>query len=329
VPRSDLATVLLELTQRLSAGGSLEAALQAVTDASLDLLPGDHASIRLLDASRMQLLATARSGRGTGRISLALKVGEGLAGWVLENGIPARVDDVTKDPRFVSAGGQGFQIASMLIEPLVAGGKAIGVLSVSSPEKAAFGEPDELVARLLANCSVPPIERARLERLAMACELTLALHGSALLPQLRAEMERWNMSGMKVSLLAMDLDRFRRVNEIYGTTMGDRVLRIFADRVRATARVFDVLVRVRGDRFALIMVTTDPKQAEKTAELIRVRCESEAMEPLQGGLLTQSVSVGVAAWDGQESPEALIQHADEALTLAKSKGGNRVVVAPR
>ena len=111
--------------------------------------------------------------------------------------------------------------------------------------------------------------------------------------------------------------------------MGDRVLRIFADRVRATARVFDVLVRVRGDKFALIMVTTNPAQAEKTADLIRVRAESEAMEPLQGGLLTQSVSIGVAGWDGHESPEALKERADAALALAKSKGGNVVVVAPR
>ena len=171
---SQIAGVLLDLTQRLSDGRPLEESLRAVTDAALALLPGDHASIRVLDASHTQLLTGARSGKGTERGSLPIKKGEGVAGWVFEYGIPARVDDTREDSRFMVAVGQGFRIGSILGEPLMSSGKVIGVLSVSSPDVRAFSDRDVLLARLLANCSVPPIERARLERLAVTDDLTLA-----------------------------------------------------------------------------------------------------------------------------------------------------------
>src|SRR5581483_11589397 len=111
--------VLLQLTQQLTDGRALEDALRAVTDATLSILPGDHASIRLLDASRTHLLTSARSGTGSEYPSAQLKAGIGVSGWVLQHGEPARIVDARKDPRFVQLPGQGFAIASMVVEPLV------------------------------------------------------------------------------------------------------------------------------------------------------------------------------------------------------------------
>ncbi len=100
--------VLLQLTEQLTDGRPLEDALRAVTDATLAVLPGDHASIRLLDASRTQLLASARSGTGRDSPTVQMNAGEGISGWVLAQGEPARIVDVRKDTRFVQLGGQGF-----------------------------------------------------------------------------------------------------------------------------------------------------------------------------------------------------------------------------
>src|SRR5580658_9501058 len=182
--------VLLQLTQQLTEGRALEDALRAVTDATVSILPGDHASIRLLDSSRQHLLASARSGTGRDSPTMQMRAGEGIAGWVLEQGEPARVVDVRKDRRFVAMEGQGFAIGSMVVEPLVSEGAPIGVLAVSSPEVNAFSATDELLARLLANCSVGPIQRARLERLAVTDDLTLAFNGRYLSTRLLEEMER-------------------------------------------------------------------------------------------------------------------------------------------
>ena len=319
--------VLLQLTPRPTDGRPHADALRAVTDATVAVLPGDHASIRLLDGSRTQLLATARSGMGCDTPTMQLGAGEGISGWVLLHGEPARVRDVSKDPRFLDAPGQGFTIGSMVVEPLISEGAPIGVLSVSSPETNAFSATDELLARLLANCSVAPIQRARLERLAVTDDLTLAFNGRYLAPRLLEEMERSRRTDAPLSVLLMDLDHFKHVNDRFGHAVGDQVLRAFVDRVTAATRRIDLLVRRGGEEFVLIMPATTSFQAEIIADRVR-RQASENHIAVDTASVSQTVSIGVATWDGRESPEALQRRADVAMYIAKQSGRNRVEVAP-
>jgi GGDEF domain-containing protein/uncharacterized protein YigA (DUF484 family) len=306
-PRRDL-DVLRQLTEFLSGGHPLEDGLHSITDAALSLLPCDHSSIRLFDASRTMLLAGARSGKGVENRSLVLAKGQGIAGWVMEHGLPAHVRDTKTDPRFIVAVGQGFSVRSMIAEPLLAAGKPIGVLGASSPEPNAFSDDDVLLARILASCSVPTIERARLERLAAVDELTLAYSAQYLPQRLQEEMDRARHSGSTLSLLAMDLDRVKHVNESYGRDMGDRV-------------------RSGDDEFVLIMPTTSPTQAFTSGEKLRKAIGEEAMEPRPGGYISQRVSVGVATWDGRETMEGLLKRVGGALLEAKGKGGDTVAKA--
>jgi len=322
-PKRDL-TVLRQLTERLSDGRPLEDALHEVTDAALQLLPCDHASIRLFDASRTTLLAGARSGRGVEQRSLSLTKGEGIAGWVMEHGLPAHVKDTKSDPRFIVAVGQGFSIRSMIAEPLLSAGKPIGVLGASSPEPNAFSDDDVYLARILANCSVPAIERSRLERLAAVDDMTLTFNARYLLPRLQEEMDRARHSGSTLSILVMDLDQMAHVNDAFGRDMGDRVLAIFSERIRAQTRRYDVLVRSGDDEFVLLMPTTSPTQALATADKLRKVVGEEAMEPKPGGFISQHVSIGVATWDGRETAEELCGRAAAALRDAKARGGDTV-----
>jgi diguanylate cyclase (GGDEF)-like protein len=325
-PRRDL-DVLRRVTEFLSGSHPLEDALHSITEAALALLPCDHSSIRLFDASRTTLLAGARSGKGAHNRSLVLTKGQGIAGWVMEHGLPAHVKDTKSDPRFVVAVGQGFSVRSMIAEPLLAAGKPIGVLGASSPEANAFADGDVLLARILASCSVPTIERARLERLAAVDELTLAYSANYLQQRLEEEMDRARHSGSTLSLLAMDLDRLKRVNDSYGRDMGDRVLSIFSERVRGQTRRYDVLARTGGDDFVLVMPTTNPTQAFTTGENLRKAIGDEPMEPRRGGFISQHVSVGVATWDGRETMDALLARVRAALADAKAKGGDVVAKA--
>jgi diguanylate cyclase (GGDEF)-like protein len=325
-PKRDLA-VLRQLTEHLSDGRPLEDALHEVTDAALQLLPCDHASIRLFDASRTTLLAGARSGRGVEQRSLSLTKGEGIAGWVMEHGLPAQVRDAKTDPRFVVAVGQGFSIRSMIAEPLLAAGKPIGVLSASSPDPNIFRDDDVLLARILANCSVPAIERSRLERLSAVDDMTLAFNARTLIPRMQEEMDRARHSGSALSVLVIDLDRMGHVNDAFGRDVGDRVLSIFSERVRAQTRRYDVLVRNGDDEFVLLMPATSPTQALASGERLRKAVGDEPMEPKAGGYLSQQVSIGVATWDGRETPEELCGRASNAMRDAKGRGGNAVAKA--
>jgi diguanylate cyclase (GGDEF)-like protein len=317
--------VLLQLTEQLTDGRALEDALRAVTDATVTILPGDHASIRLLDASRTHLLASARSGTGRDSPTVMLRANEGVSGWVLQHAEPARIVDARKDPRFVSQKGQGFAIGSMVVEPLISDGAPIGVLSVSSPEVNAFSPTDELLARLLANCSVAPIQRSRLERLAVTDDLTLAFNGRYLASRMLEELERARRASSPLSLLWMDLDHFKHVNDRYGHPVGDQVLRTFVERVRAATRRVDILVRRGGEEFVLLMPATTTAQAKVIAERVR----AHVAEPVAVGniRLEQTVSIGIATWNGRESAESLQTRADEAMYFAKQSGRNRVELA--
>jgi two-component system, cell cycle response regulator len=319
--------VLLVLTRELTHERPLEESLKLVTDAALDVMHANHASIRLLDGSRETLLARARSGTPIDRPSLVLKRGEGIIGWVVERGEGALLKDALADPRFVPAPGRDSAVRSLIVEPVWSGGEVIGALSVSSKRADLFGADEQLLVRLLANCTVPPVERARLKRLAIYDDLTQAYNQRYLAPRLDEEVERARRSNGSVCILLLDLDHFKAVNDAHGHAVGDRVLRLFADRVRAIVRKPDVLVRRGGDEFVLIMpAVSDQKQGLATARRIQQNLQKEPLVVSPDVRILQTVSIGVINWDGRESPAELEERADRAMYEAKREGRNRVVL---
>jgi diguanylate cyclase (GGDEF)-like protein len=327
-PRAAL-DVLIDLTRRLIEERPLEDSLHDITEATLRLLPGTHSSVRLFDESRTELLTGARSGEGASLHPPTFRRGEGIAGWVAEHGKVTRIDDALVDPRFKPEPGQGYTIRSILTVPLWAGGRVVGVLSVTAPQPAAFADDDEILARLLANCAVPPIEKARLERLALTDHHTLAFNQRYLLPRLQDEIDAARRSVTPLSVLLLDLDHFKLVNDEHGHAVGDVVLRAFADCVRDTVRRQDVLVRRGGEEFVLIMPQTPGAVAARVAERIRARLAGAPVDGGGGVQVAQTVSIGVATWDGNELPTDLEQRADAAMYEAKRRGRNQVAVAAR
>jgi diguanylate cyclase (GGDEF)-like protein len=317
--RPDLLGELLELVEQTAKIAGADDALQAVTQAAVRILGGDHASIRLLDPSQRELLASARAGRGTHLGSLPLARNAGVAGWVLEHAEGVRIDDVRKDERFVAAMGQGFSIRSMMAEPLWSGGRVVGVLSVSSPELGTFQPPDALLLRVLAACAVPLLERARRADAAPFDELTLASTAESVLPRIESEMERLRGSSRRFSVAAFALDAFDSTVTTYGREVADRVLCVASDRVRASIRVFDGFSRVDDSSFVLVLSGLPQDRAREICERIRAAI-AEPMEPLEGAFLSQTVSIGLATWDGLENAPALAARARQLLADAKLAG---------
>lgn len=320
--------VLLELTRDLAERRSLEESLAAVTRSALKLVSADHASVRLLDSSRTELLSGARAGSGATDRPMSFRAGEGFIGICISERRSFRIDDVSKDPRFVPQKAQTFHIGSLMCEPMWSSGEVVGVLSVTSPDTNAFDDDAQLLLRLLANCSSPPVERARLERLATFDDLTMAMSHRYLFTRLGEELERATRTGDEVSVLLMDLDHFKLVNDEHGHAVGDAILRAFADRVRKLVRKVDVLVRRGGEEFVLIMPRTGSTQALATGKRIQESLERDKLVVPQM-TLRKTVSIGVATWDGRETPESLESRADRAMYDAKHLGRNRVVVSTR
>ena len=140
------------------------------------------------------------------------------------------------------------------------------------------------------------------------------------------ELSRIRRSGQPLSIIIVDIDHFRPVNENYGNRVGDEVLQKIADIVRTALRKEDMLVRYGGEEFLVMLPDVPGPGAVVVAGRIRKSVEAEALD-VGGHRLPITVSVGVAARldEGPESIENLLARADEALALAKQRGRNRVV----
>jgi len=317
---------LAEITGTLSDAPCLADALQRVTDVALRVVGCDHASVRLC-APDGSLEVGARSGVGSELPAPIFGIGQGLLGWVAETGLVARVGDSMREARFLDRRERGFAVGSVLSVPVSNFGRTIGVLSVSSPARDAFSDADEAMARLLAGAAAVALRTAELQKLALTDSRTLAYNHHYLLPRLCEEMERSLRQAIPLSVLLIDLDHFKRVNDRHGHAVGDAVLRAFADTVRECVRVLDVLVRRGGEEFVLIMPATDEAQAMRVAGRLRRRLHAESLRARDGLEITQTASIGVAQWDGQEGPQRLEERADLAMYEAKRRGRNRVMLA--
>ncbi len=143
---------------------------------------------------------------------------------------------------------------------------------------------------------------------------------------LKTLTEQAKSSGRPLSVLVADIDHFKSVNDTYGHAAGDCVLREFAQRLRRNIRGIDLVCRMGGEEFIIVMPDTTVERARFVGERV---CSCVAAEPFQVGPATQArvtASVGLATLEHpDESVDAFLQRADEALYCAKRAGRNRVV----
>ncbi len=133
--------------------------------------------------------------------------------------------------------------------------------------------------------------------------------------------------GKSLSLLMLDIDHFKRVNDTYGHAAGDEVLRQFAERVTRCVRGVDLAARIGGEEFVVVLPDTDLDVAVKVAERLRRTVASEPVIINDGAdELSVACSIGVTAYAADESAERMLKRADDALYTAKRQGRNRVVV---
>jgi diguanylate cyclase (GGDEF)-like protein len=169
---------------------------------------------------------------------------------------------------------------------------------------------------------------AALQRALHQQAITDPLTGAFNRRHLQAELARLSRpsdgAAQTHSLLAIDIDHFKRVNDRFGHAEGDEVLRRLVAAIQARKRASDLLFRTGGEEFMLLLFRTSPAQARVIAEDLRERLESQAWLP-NGDTVT--ISIGVNAWRPGQGVDEWLQGADQALYEAKREGRNRVTVA--
>jgi diguanylate cyclase (GGDEF)-like protein len=168
-----------------------------------------------------------------------------------------------------------------------------------------------------------------LETLSVTDSLTGLANRRRLMARLEEEVARARRYKTPLSVVMIDIDHFKAVNDLHGHAMGDEVLRNIGAMLKAGVRTTDLAARYGGEELTLVLPHTDIPAAMLVAENLRERF-ADLEHQLDGITLKRTVSMGVAARDGQgdmPSAEDLLKHADEALYRAKQNGRNRVEVA--
>jgi two-component system cell cycle response regulator len=194
-------------------------------------------------------------------------------------------------------------------------------------------DPGEMAARVrtqIRRKRYTEYLRANLDHsleLAVTDQLTGLHNRRYMVGQLEALMRRAGAGGEPVSVLVIDIDHFKRVNDSFGHDVGDEVLREFAVRLASNVRAIDLPVRHGGEEFVVVMPDTDLEAARRVAERIRLHVAGSPFRVMDGQeALTVTISIGVATSSGPEDQSStLLKRADEAVYIAKSQGRNRVI----
>jgi len=166
----------------------------------------------------------------------------------------------------------------------------------------------------------------RLEEIAVRDELTGLFNRRHFLARLDEELARTERGGAGLHIALIDLDHFKEVNDVHGHQVGDLVLRKFADVAQRELRRSDVVARYGGEEFIALFAEGESNDIGQVLERLRVDFARACVRDISPDL-TVTLSAGLAAWHEGDTPDSIIQRADQALYQAKADGRNRLVVA--
>jgi diguanylate cyclase (GGDEF)-like protein len=251
-----------------------------------------------------------------------LSFGQGLIGLAAERGRPILCNEAHLDPRAGHVAGTPTGEPEAIISvPLVARGVVIGAMSLyREGERASFSDFDFELAQRFADAATIAIENARareeLRELGRRDELTGLLNRRGFNGLLAEALEAVAVS--PVSLVLVDLDEFKSVNDMHGHVTGDEVLVSVARTIERSVGDSGAVCRIGGDEFAVILRDTKVVGATVAAAMVQAALDTLAI-PVPGGEVRQKASFGVAGTDALSSPDAehLLREADRAMYATK------------
>jgi diguanylate cyclase (GGDEF)-like protein len=279
-------------------------------------------SLLLRDSVKGSLKFVHATGPGSDTIrGIILDRGQGVAGWVAENGTPLLLAEARDDPRFHPGidAVTGFVTKSIIAVPLLARRQVYGVIElINKLDESAFTDRDLLVLRTIADFAAIAIERAyylrAVKRLAMTDSLT-GLHNRRSFEQfLEREVEKTRRTGSRFALLILDVDHFKMINDRHGHAAGDEILRTVGRILTATSRKIDCCARLGGDEFSILL----PETGEGDAPFVVRRLQRALDDYNQNAAIPLSISIGARTVDPSK-PEEILAQADRAMYAVKSQ----------
>jgi len=323
-----------DVAKALTSSLDLDTVLQTIMEKMAAYFEPATWSLLMLDETSQEFYYAAAVGKGCESINaLVLTTGETLARWVIEQGQPLIIQDVNRDSRIQQSSNDGFfpEGCSVVCMPVRTGGKMLGIIQMMNVDMQVYSR-NEILLQTLADYAAIAIENARavsrIQELSITDDCTGLYNARHLFTVLAEEVHRSERFGYEFSLLFLDLDHFKRVNDQHGHLVGSKLLSQVGQALRENLRLVDAAFRYGGDEFAILLPQTSKDAGLFVARRLMAMFQTQSWLAGEAPDITLRASVGIASYpEDATTPQAIVHRADEMMYQVKQAGRNNIAVS--
>src|SRR3954469_15899573 len=328
-------TIFHDVAKALTSSLNLNSILQTIMDKIAEYFRPDTWSLLMVDENKDELYFAIAVGDAAEMLkTVRLKVGEGIAGWVAKHGEPLLVPDVYTDPRFTKRVDEmtKWKTHSIICVPLKAKQRVLGVIQLINVDMAHFGDYETFFLQALCDYAAIAIDNARaverIQELTITDDCTGLFNARHLYKTLEADVYRSARFGYEFSVIFLDLDHFKQVNDTQGHLVGSKLLREIGNAIKAHLRLIDYAFRYGGDEFVILLPQSSKDQAMVACKrLLDVLRGHKSLQEEDLNLIVRA-SFGLASSpaDAKTSHE-MIRQADEMMYSVKNTTRDNIAIA--
>ncbi len=330
IPLDDL-LVFHQLARSLTSSFDLDTILRTILEHMERFIEAELWALLMVDRERHDLYyAIAAGGEEASLRDLRVKVGEGVAGWVVEHGETLIVPEAEDDPRLkIEFGAKQRRVRSVIAMPLRGRKGTHGAIEIFNPRAEQMTDYTIAFLHILADHAAIAIENAhdvaRIQQLTITDDTTGLYNVRHLYDVLARELDRCLPMQVPVSLAFLDLDRFKLVNDAHGHLVGSELLARVGRRLQELSRKQDFCFRYGGDEFVVLMPETGAEAALALATELNCALMETRFKTRSGLDLLVNASVGVATGPADGNTlHSIIGAADSRMYMVKSNGRGMV-----
>ncbi len=328
--------VFQELGKALTSSLQLDQVLRTIMEKIDEFLRPDNWSLLLLDEAKQELYFELAVGKASQALKdVRIKLGQGIAGWVAQHGEVVIVPDTTKDTRFFGKVDEKtkMETRSIVAVPVRFRDTCLGVIELINCVGAEGFDPRDLkLLEALSDFAAIALENARhvkrIHELTIKDDCTSLYNARHMGFILDTEIYRSQRYNYEFSIVFIDLDHFKQVNDTHGHLVGSRLLAEMGEALKGNCRLIDFAFRYGGDEFVILLPQTSKENAINVARRLHTLVRETVWLQNEGLNITVTPSVGLAAYPvDSKTKEGLLHLADEAMYLVKNTNRDSVAAA--
>ena len=326
-----------DVAKALTSSLDLDSILQTIMEKMAEYFRPDTWSLLMVDEQKNELYFAIAVGSAAEALkNVRLKVGEGIAGHVAKYGEKLVVPDVSADKRFAKRIDKvtQWETQSIICIPLRAKLRVLGVIQLVNVDMAHFGHEEQFFLQALCDYAAIAIENARsvekIQELTITDDCTGLYNARHLYKTLETEVYRSARFGYEFSVIFIDLDHFKQVNDTHGHLVGSKLLAEIGYLIKAQLRLIDFAFRYGGDEFVVLLPQTPKDAALVVARRLRDSLRASNFCKDEGLNLNVRASIGLATYPHDaKTPHDIIRQADEMMYMVKNSTRDNICIAQR